>query len=191
MVALHAVPGCGGADCNECSRDLAQLCEIGHHSGIGQDGFHAEYAALDVRGLIHVPKGVTPAEAAVSTDAVATAYHAITRRAEVKGSETVFLFGLGGLGFNGLQILENLGCRIIISEIRQQLIDKAIALGVPQEDVVPIGQSVTEFVAKKNLQIDTVLDFVGTHQTFEDSQHIGMALFIPHLPVVPLEATSS
>ncbi|KAF3356982.1 hypothetical protein VD0004_g172 [Verticillium dahliae] len=172
VVAMHAVPGCGGADCNECSRDLAQLCEIGHHSGIGQDGFHAEYAALDVRGLIHVPKGVTPAEAAVSTDAVATAYHAITRRGEIKSNETVFLFGLGGLGFNALQILKNLGCRIIISEIRQQLLDKAVALGVSREDLVPVGMSVTEFVVDNGYQIDTVLDFVGTHQTFDDAQHI-------------------
>lgn len=170
---MHAVPGCGGADCNECSRDLAQLCEIGHHSGIGQDGFHAEYAALDVRGLIHVPKGVTPAEAAVSTDAVATAYHAITRRGEIKSNETVFLFGLGGLGFNALQILKNLGCRIIISEIRQQLLDKAVALGVSREDLVPVGMSVTEFVVDNGYQIDTVLDFVGTHQTFDDAQNIG------------------
>lgn len=57
VVALHAVPGCGGDECLECSRDLAQLCQKGFHSGIGQDGFYASYACVDVRGVVRVPEG--------------------------------------------------------------------------------------------------------------------------------------
>lgn len=57
IVALHAVPGCGRHDCPECSRDLSQICEKGHHSGIGQDGFYAPYTCVDVRGLVLVPDG--------------------------------------------------------------------------------------------------------------------------------------
>ena len=68
--------------------------------------------------------GVTPAEAAVATDAVSTAYHAIMRRGEVKKEETVFLFGLGGLGFNALQILLYIRARVIISDIRQDLLQQ-------------------------------------------------------------------
>ncbi|KAH8897962.1 GroES-like protein [Thozetella sp. PMI_491] len=172
IVALHAVPGCAMPDCDECSRDLSQLCERGHHSGIGQDGFYAPYAAIDARGVVPVPQGVTPGEAAVATDAVTTAYHAIHRRGEVKASETVFLFGLGGLGFNGLQIVRNIGARVLVCDIRQELLDAAATLGVPKSDIVPIGKSPVDFVAELGVPIDTVLDFVGTHQTFEDSQHI-------------------
>lgn len=175
IVALHAVPGCGEADCSECSRDLAQLCERGHHSGIGQDGFYAPYATLDVRGLALVPRGVSPAEAAVATDAVATAWHAITRRGEAKPHETVFLFGLGGLGFNALQILLSIGCRVIVSDVRESLLHEAQELGVPESNIVPQGQNVQDFTSKMGFsgKIDTVFDFVGTHQTFEDSQQIG------------------
>ncbi|SPO01636.1 related to alcohol dehydrogenase [Cephalotrichum gorgonifer] len=172
VVALHAVPGCGAADCTECSRDLPQICERGHHSGIGQDGFYAPYATLDIRGAVLVPEGVTPAEAAVATDAVNTAYHAITRRGEVRKSETVFLFGLGGLGFNALQVVLSIGARIIVSDIRQERLDEAAKLGVPAEDIVPVGKSPVEFVSERGLLVDTVLDFVGTHQTFSDAQHI-------------------
>lgn len=57
VVALHAVPGCGESECTECSRDLPQICERGHHSGIGQDGFYAPYATLDIRGAVKVPDG--------------------------------------------------------------------------------------------------------------------------------------
>ncbi|KAG5655253.1 hypothetical protein KAF25_010405 [Fusarium avenaceum] len=174
IVALHAVPGCGQDDCPECSRDLSQLCERGHHSGIGQDGFYAPYAAVDIRAAVKVPTGVTPAEAAVATDAVNTAYHAITRRGEVKKEETVFLFGLGGLGLNALQILIHIGARVIVSDIRQELLDEAQKLGIPSRDLVPIGTPPQQFIAENDLsgKIDTVLDFVGTHQTFEDAQHI-------------------
>lgn len=109
----------------------------------------------------------------MATDAVNTAYHAITRRGEVKPHETVFLFGLGGLGFNALQVVLSIGARIIVCDIRQEMLDEAAKLGVPAGDIVPVGKSPVEFVEEKGLFIDTVLDFVGTHQTFDDAQEIG------------------
>ncbi|OJJ03452.1 hypothetical protein ASPVEDRAFT_63147 [Aspergillus versicolor CBS 583.65] len=179
-VATIAVPGCGSDDCLECSRDLAQLCERAHHSGIGQDGFYAPYAAVDVRAVVRVPDandlytGIPSRVAAVSTDAVKTSYHAVTRRAKVKPGQVVFLFGLGGLGFNALQIVLHLGARVIVSDIRSELLDQAAKFGVPREDIVPAGKSVRDFVRERGLQgkIDTTLDFVGKHQTFQDAQHI-------------------
>lgn len=57
VVALHAVPGCRDNECSECTRNLPQICEQGHHSGIGQDGFYASYAIIDVKGLVAVPPG--------------------------------------------------------------------------------------------------------------------------------------
>lgn len=111
--------------------------------------------------------------AAVATDGVQTAYHAIVRRAEVKKHETVFLFGLGGLGWNALQVVRHIGARVIVSDVRQSRLDEAIKLGVPEEDVVPIGKDIPEFVEQRGLHIDTTLDFVGVHQTFQDAQQIG------------------
>ena len=59
-MATISVPGCGSDDCAECSRDLAQLCERAHHAGIGQDGFFAPYAALNVRAVVKVPNSSSP-----------------------------------------------------------------------------------------------------------------------------------
>lgn len=111
----------------------------------------------------------------MATDAVKTSYHAIVRRAEVKPNETVFLFGLGGLGFNALQIVLHIGARVIVSDIRQERLEEAAKWGVPRQDLVPAGKSVQDFVRENALQgkIDTTLDFVGTHQTFQDAQNIG------------------
>jgi len=173
-IALLAVPGCGSADCEECSRDLPQLCAKGHHSGIGQDGFYAAYAAIDIRGAVKVPSGVTPSQAAVATDAVATAYHAIHRRGEIKKNEVVFLFGLGGLGFNALQIIRAIGAKVLVSDVKQENIDDAMVIGVDEKDIVPIGMDIREWVQDNGWagRIDVVADFVGTKQTFSDAQYI-------------------
>ncbi|KAG8162757.1 hypothetical protein KVR01_007235 [Diaporthe batatas] len=174
IVALHAVPGCQEEDCPECSRDLSQCCERGHHSGIGQDGFYAPYAVVDVRGAVLVPQGVSPAQAAVATDAINTAYHGIVRRAEVKPHETVFLFGLGGLGMNALQVVRHIGARVIVLDTRQSCLDTAKSLGVPADDIVPLSMGAEEFLRNKGpeTRIDTVLEFVGKHETFEAAQQI-------------------
>lgn len=207
-MALFAVPGCGEADCDECSpppsssydddqrEPLPQLCERGHHAGIGQDGFHAPYAAVPhgPRALALVPRGIGPAEAAVATDAVATAYHAVHRRAKVRPRDTVFLFGLGGLGFNALQLVLRAGARrVLVADPREDVRREAAALladkGGDAHVVVPSPAggdgSVRAFVEARGLagKIDTVLDFAGTHQTFEDAQHIGKNAGLPkYLP---------
>jgi len=181
-IALLAVPGCGQQFCPECSRDLPQLCARGKHSGIGQDGFYAPFAAIDVRGAVKVPPGVTPSQAAVATDAITTAYHAIYRRGEIKKDEVVFLFGLGGLGFNALQILRAIGARVLVSDIKQGNLDEAVRIGISREDCVPVGCDVQEWVREKGWggRIDVVADFVGTAQTFGDAQYIGTIFLVLH-----------
>ena len=123
--------------------------------------------------------------AAVATDAVNTAYHGIVRRAEVKKEETVFLFGLGGLGFNALQVVRYIGARVIVSDLRSEKLELAVQKGVPREDVVSVGKGIPEFVVDNGLQgkIDTVLDFVGSHQTFHDAQHIGESFFFLYIHI--------
>jgi propanol-preferring alcohol dehydrogenase len=70
----------------------------------------------------------------------------------------------------------HIGARVIVSDIRQERLGGAERWGVPREDLVPAGKSVQEFVRENGLQgkIDTTLDFVGTHQTFQDAQNISM-----------------
>ena len=58
----------------------------------------------------------------------------------MKPTETVFLFGLGGLGFNALQIIRSIGARVIVSDIRDERLDAAEELGIPRKDIVPVGK---------------------------------------------------
>lgn len=84
---------------------------------------------------------------------------------------------------NALQVVLNIGARVIVSDTRQACLDTARSLGVPVSDIVPPTISPQEFVRDNGLtnKIDTVLDFVGAHQTFEDAQHIGKLCIGPFL----------
>ena len=116
---------------------------------------------------------MTPPQAAVATDAVLTAYHAVVRRAEVKQDQTIVIIGLGGLGFNAVQIALSIGARVIVTDKREEVIGEAVRFGVSQEDVIPAGTSIEKFVEEKGLIVDTVFDFVGVPETFNAAQMIG------------------
>jgi propanol-preferring alcohol dehydrogenase len=97
----------------------------------------------------------------------------------------VLIFGLGGLGFNALQIVMAIGSRVLVVEKRQEVLDEAIKFGLPKEDVVQLGEDVVEFVAKNKITVDVVIDFVGVKETFSASQHLRMWISI--LPNIPAD----
>ncbi|KAH7080152.1 chaperonin 10-like protein [Paraphoma chrysanthemicola] len=181
VVAMLAVPGCGKVrkskeeeGCDECTNGEPQLCLSGYRSGIGMDGFFAEYAVIDIRGAVHVPSNVTPSQAAVATDAVTTAYHAIHRRAKITATDVVFLFGLGGLGFNALQVIRAIGAKVLVCDVKQENLDAAVEIGIAEGECVPVGKDVREWVAENGWEgkISVVADFVGMQGTFGAAQHI-------------------
>ncbi|MEU9193015.1 zinc-binding dehydrogenase [Streptomyces hundungensis] len=80
--------------------------------GVGHDGAFAERELAHVSTLVHIPDNVTFAEAAVATDSVATAYHAVRTAGSVRQGRTVGVIGLGGLGLNGVRIAALLGATV-------------------------------------------------------------------------------
>lgn len=105
-----------------------------------------------------------------------TAYHAVVGTGKVKKGETVLIVGAGGLGFNALQVALSIGARVIVSDKRQEVLHEAAKFGVPNEDIIPKEESVLDFVKKRKLVIDTIIDFVGLPETFETSQEAGMLI---------------
>jgi propanol-preferring alcohol dehydrogenase len=173
-IAINSVAGCMRPTCSECSRNLAQICQQGERYGIGTHGSYAPYIAIKAHHAAKLPDSVSFAQGAVATDACMTAYHAIVGTGQVKKGETVMIVGLGGLGFNALQIAQSVGARVIVTDRRQEVLDEAAKFGLPKEDIIPAGVSVPEFVKDNKLVIDTIIDFVGVVETFEASQEAGM-----------------
>lgn len=174
MVSILAVPGCGSQSCPDCTRGVPQICPLGEHYGIGHNGSFAPYVAIQERAAVKLPKGVSCAAGAVATDAVLTAYQAVVGRGKVKKGDTVLLFGLGGLGFNALQIMLSIGARVIVVDQRQEVLDEAVKFGVKAENVVPAGtENVAEWIKSKELLVDTAIDFVGVSETFRAALDAG------------------
>lgn len=175
-VGVYLNAGCERLDCLQCARGLQQLCKSeGGHYGIGREGVFAEYVAIHQRAAFHIPPKLDNTQAAVSADAVLTSYHAVKFTANVQPDHTIVIFGLGGLGFNGLQTAIHLKAkRILVVDKRQESVDEAIRLGIPAEDAFctadPAAKKLHEFVVEQQIAVDTCIDFVGHEDTIMSAQ---------------------
>lgn len=162
------VPGCGKLTCPECSKGVPQICPKSPHYGGGHDGFFADFTVVPERAAILLPSGVSMEAGAVATDACMTAHHAVVDRGAVTKGDTILILGLGGLGFNALQIALNIGARVIVLDQRQGVLDEAEKLGVSRDDIIPPNTpDVKQWAQSRNLQIDVAIDFVGMTETFK------------------------
>jgi propanol-preferring alcohol dehydrogenase len=199
-VGVYLNAGCERKGCPQCDRGLQQLCKSeGGHYGIGRDGLFAEYAAIHQRAAFHIPPGLDDTLAAVSADAVLTAYHAVKYTAAVQPEHTIVIYGLGGLGFNGLQTALHLKVkRIFVVDRRQESVDAAIKLGIPAEHAFctadPAAKKLHEVVAEQQIAVDTCIDFVGHADTVTSAQMtlrpagtlVMVGLLGDQLPIIPL-----
>ncbi|KAI7180787.1 40S ribosomal protein [Hortaea werneckii] len=200
-VAIHLIPGCNKSDCLECSRGLHVLCKAdgSGNYGLGRDGMFAEYVACQARAAVKVPDPVEMPAAAVAPDAVLTAYQAVKYTGAVQPDHTIVIFGLGGVGLNGVQTALHLGVkRILVVDRRQHSLDEAVALGIPRENCFCTGEGpdekkIEQFVAENNVQIDVAIDFVGHADTILAAQMlvrpagliVQVGLLAQHGPLIP------
>ena len=127
--------------------------------GVGCDGGYADYAVTPLKNLVRLPDSVSFADAAVATDSVATAYHAVVAEGRVSASTTVAVVGLGGLGLNGVAVAALRGARVFGVDINTDKFEQARTLGA-----VECATSLGEFAGET---FDVVLDFAGAQQTVE------------------------
>ncbi|MFJ8383909.1 zinc-binding dehydrogenase [Streptomyces sp. NPDC094438] len=125
--------------------------------GVGHDGAFAEQELAHVSTLVRIPDNVTFAEAAVATDAVATAYHAVRTAGSVRRGQTVGVIGLGGLGLNGVRIASLLGATVYGVDISPAAHGPATEAGASA-----CFADVRELAAKNP---DVIVDFAGVAST--------------------------
>jgi propanol-preferring alcohol dehydrogenase len=133
------------------------LQEVLTTAGIGYDGGYAEYVVINIEKAVRIPDGVTFAQAAVATDAVATAYHAVVVEAQVSPSSTVAIIGLGGLGLSGVQLASYMGAKVYGIDVSLNKYLPALEFGalvcVKSLDKLP------------GIKFDAIVDFAGTGTT--------------------------
>ncbi|KAI4726129.1 hypothetical protein E4T49_06054 [Aureobasidium sp. EXF-10728] len=125
--------------------------------GLGCDGGLAEYVIAHVRHLVHVPAKVPLHIAAVATDAVSTAYHAVVTEAEAGPGKNIAIVGLGGLGLNGVVSASLQGANVYGFDIDTKRFEAAKACGA-----IACHQSLDDV---EDGFFDAVVDFAGVGKT--------------------------
>ncbi|KAI0675327.1 GroES-like protein [Trametes maxima] len=169
-VAILMLNACGR--CAKCARGLTNLCFDPPMIGLGVDGCWAEYVVVRATCVVPVPGNdpqsarLQPAVVAVTTDAVMTPWHALTRVAGVKSGQTVLIFGCGGLGTNAVQIAKHaLGAgTVIATDVRAESLALARKLGA---DYAVTPDRLKALLKKERLAVDVAIDLVGVQATID------------------------
>ncbi|NYV75661.1 zinc-binding dehydrogenase [Streptomyces sp. UH6] len=83
--------------------------------GVDYDGGWAEYVVAPAEVLLPIPDSLPFEQAAVIPDAVSTPWAAVEWTGQVKAGEAVGVWGIGGLGAHGVQLLRFAGAAPIVA----------------------------------------------------------------------------
>jgi D-arabinose 1-dehydrogenase-like Zn-dependent alcohol dehydrogenase len=154
--------GCG--KCQECLAGSENLCATPASIGVFRPGGYAEQCLVPHPKYLVDVTGIPPALAATYACSGLTAYSALRKVTVNRESDLLLLMGLGGVGYNGLQIARALGFKRIAAAD----IDPAKrALAAAHEDVLAVDprdeQAAAQLAAAGG--VAAAVDFVGTSDT--------------------------
>jgi propanol-preferring alcohol dehydrogenase len=98
--------------CDQCISGHENLCPNALVSGINVKGGYAEYAVLDANYVTPIPDSIGNIEAAPLFCAGITAYSAV-RRINPSVNDRIAVFGVGGLAFYAIQMIEAMGAKAV------------------------------------------------------------------------------
>lgn len=123
-------------------------------------GGYAEYAAVDARHALPLPKGLTPVEAAGLPETVFTVFTNVFEGGALKAGETFMVHGAtSGIGVTAIQMAKAAGAKVIATGRGADKAAQAKALGA--DVAVDVTAEDFETVAKAQGGVDVVLDMVG------------------------------
>jgi alcohol dehydrogenase, propanol-preferring len=155
---------CG--ECRYCVDGRETLCDKQQNSGYSIDGAFAEYAVASATYVVPVPDGVTSIDAAPLSCAGVTTYKAI-KVAQVKPTELVGIFGIGGLGHLAVQYAHLVGGTVVAIDIEEPKLDLAKQLGA--EHLVDASRS-DPVVAIQDLGgLDVAVVLAASPRVFEQA----------------------
>ncbi len=140
-----------------------RVVSLGGKTGISEQGFLAEYAAVPERWLAPLPKGWSPAEGAAGPLVLLTAWRALVVRGELQAGQTVLITGAsGGVGSAAVMLAKGLGARVVALSRSAEKRAKLEALGA--DITVDSNADDLEKQVKKALagsRIDLVVENLG------------------------------
>lgn len=166
-VCIHYLVSCG--TCHFCVRGNEQFCAQVQMIGNHRDGGYAEFISVPARNACLVPDEISLEQAAIMMCSSATALHALNK-ARLKSTESVAIFGFGGLGFSALQLARARDCgEIYVVDINPAKLATAAALGGVPIDA-RAGDSVQQILdATGGKGVDVAIELVGAAATMQQA----------------------
>src|SRR5437773_2224497 len=166
-VCLHYLAHCGS--CKFCVRGLEQFCRTGEMIGKQRDGGHAEFVKAPGRNAFVLPDEISFEIGAIMMCSSATALHALNK-ARLKPSESIAIFGFGGLGFSALQLARAFDCdQIYVVDVNPAKLASAKMLGAVPVDATK-GNPVEQIMDATNGKGAGVsLELIGSAKTMRQA----------------------
>lgn len=114
--------------CRHCTRGRIELCRAALETGIYVDGGHAEYAVADATAVVRVDPNLPAEAAAVLCCSGYVAYSAMVDSG-VRPSESVGIFGFGGIGHLATQYARAFGAEVTAVTSTGSKVEDARRLG--------------------------------------------------------------
>lgn len=163
-VAVHPAAPCG--ECGQCRSGRESICSRMEGLGMHRDGGFATLVVAPRRSLVAVPNSVPAEQAAIATDAAATAFHALFCRGGLRPGENVCVIGCGGLGTHAILLARLAGAaRLIAVDERPAALERAREFGA--DDAVDGSEGDLGRRVRGLGGADLAVDLVGTPQTVE------------------------
>lgn len=124
--------------CDECLDGYESFCQHQRAHGLNVPGAFAEYVVADARYAVPLPAGLEPMAAAPIMCAGVTAFGAI-RRAQLQPSESLIVFGCGGLGLYAVQIAARLGLKVLAVDQDTAKLETALRFGATEVELGDAG----------------------------------------------------
>lgn len=136
-VVVYHISGCGF--CRNCRRGFQISCTSPERKAYGwqRDGGHAEYLVAEEKDLIRLPEPLTWQDGCFISCGVGTAYEGVLR-ADISGSDTVLIVGLGPVGMAAAMLARGRGARLVLGvDVQEARLAEARRLGLVDEALKP------------------------------------------------------
>jgi threonine dehydrogenase-like Zn-dependent dehydrogenase len=164
-VVVLPIVTCG--DCRFCRSGRSVLCSVREVLGTDRDGAWADLIVVPERNVMAIPPAVSDDIAALCTDALGTALHAVRTRGGVGAGARVAIWGAGGLGLAATAIAHALGAAsVAVFDPRASARERACVIGAD------LALHPDDALDELRGQVDIALEFVGGRDSSLDAVRI-------------------
>lgn len=154
--------------CRFCRTGKTNLCSRLKRIGFERNGSHAQFAVVPADIAFKIDKDVPPEVAAVIPDSVACMYHALEGQGKLTAGDRVCIMGVGGLGFQGIQIAKYFGADVFATSRKDRKLELAKRFGADHA-INTKERNLRDEIARitDGEMCDVVLDNIGIKESIQ------------------------